>query len=101
MRLAVGSTRKLVDEAGIRLGLMEFWAEELGKSRGIWDDDTRGELINLWADVPPLLQDIESFQSKYELSKQTFFRSGAELSTAMLGLASFERVALWSVMQTN
>lgn len=101
LRLAVGSARALVDEAGLDLSLIEFWAKEFGQSRGIWDDDLKGELIDLWADIPPLLQDIEAFQSKYAHDKQTFYRSGAELSPAIVGLATFERVALWSVMQSS
>lgn len=101
LRLAAGSTRKLVDEAGLQFSSIEFWAHEFGKSRGLWDEDSKGEIMNLWADIPPLLQDIELFQSRHARDKQTFFRSGSELSTAIVGLASFERVALWSVMQSS
>jgi hypothetical protein len=101
LRLAVGSTRKLVEEAGLQFSIMEFWAHEFGKSRGICDDGTAEDFINLWGDIPPLLQDVEAFQAKYELSEQTFFRSGMELSGAIVGLGSFERVALWSVMQST
>lgn len=101
LRLAVGSTRELVDQAGIRFDSLEFWAHEFGKSRGIWDDDTKEHLTNLWADIPPLLQDVEAFQAKYAVDQQTFFRSGAELSPAIVGLTSFERVALWSVLTSS
>lgn len=98
LRIAAGATRKLVEEAGLQYSLIEFWVRDFAKSRGIRDDDPQN-LIDLWADIPPLLQDIEAFQSKYETDKQTFFRSGAELSDAIIGLSSFERVALWSTMQ--
>jgi MT-A70 protein len=98
---ARGTRAGWIARGGLHLGAMEFWSNDFGKSRGIWDDDTKGDSTDLWADVSPLLKDIESFQTKHELDKQTFFRSGTELSSAIVGLAGFERVALWSVMHSN
>ena len=73
----------------------------MGHARGIWDGEREGELVDLWADIPSYLQDLQAFQEKYVATEQTFFRAASELGNAIVGLASCERVALWSMTPSN
>jgi hypothetical protein len=101
LRICIGSIRKLLSDAGLSGSAISFWSRDFGKSRGIWSGEDEDALLNLWADVEPLLEEIESFQSKYTAAEQTFLRAGVELGSALIGLSAFERVALWGVMDTN
>jgi hypothetical protein len=87
----------LLKEAGYDAASIAFWAEGLGRGRGLWDGSSTGNPLDLWADVTPALADVELFQQKYSADEQTFFRMSAELGQVLIGLGSCERVALWSM----
>ena len=77
---------------------VEFWWNGLGQARGIWEGAKDNEdLTDLWAEIEPLLRDVEGFQNKYTHAEQTFFRLGNELGNVMTGLGSCERVAIWGM----
>jgi hypothetical protein len=97
LRIASGSTTMLLQEAGYNAASIAFWAEGLGRGRGLWDGDFTGNPLDLWADVTPALVDVELFQQKYSADEQTFFRMSAELGQVLMGLSSCERVAIWSM----
>jgi len=97
LRVASGSTTMLLKEAGYDAASIAFWAEGLGRGRGLWDGSSTGNPLDLWADVTPALADVELFQQKYSADEQTFFRMSAELGQVLIGLGSCERVALWSM----
>jgi hypothetical protein len=98
LRVAAGSTAQLIQASGSSAEAVDFWWNGLGQARGIWDGDRSGEgLTDLWADIEPLLQEIEGFQTKYRSDEQTFFRLGNELGSTLVGLASCERVAIWGM----
>jgi hypothetical protein len=97
LRLASGANTRLLKDAGYKADDIRFWWSGIGNARGLWDGVRGNDLVDLWADIPPLLQDIDAFQSRYSSAQQTFFRVGSELSPVVAGLGSCERVAVWSL----
>jgi hypothetical protein len=97
LRVASGSTTMLLRDAGYNATAIEFWAEGLGQGRGLWEGKSSGDPLDLWADVVPLLEEVELFQQKYNPSQQSFFRIGSELGRVVAGLGGCERVAIWSM----
>jgi hypothetical protein len=97
LRVASGSITMLLREAGYDAASIAFWAEGLGRGRGLWDSNSAGNPLDLWADVTPALAEVELFQQKYPADEQTFFRMSAELGQVIMGLGSCERVAIWSM----
>ncbi len=98
LRIAAGSTAQLIQAAGLTRESVEFWWDRLGQGRGLWDGPREdGSLTDLWADIEPLLRDIEGFQEKYTRAEQTFFRVGSELGHVLASLGSCERVAIWGM----
>jgi len=97
LRVASGSTTMLLKDAGYDAATIAFWAEGLGRGRGLWEGNAPGDPLDLWADISSLLADLESFQQKYPADQQTFFRMGAELGQVLMGLGGCERVAIWSM----
>jgi hypothetical protein len=87
----------LLREAGYDAASIAFWSEALGKGRGLWDGNSTGDPLDLWADVSPFLAEVESFQQKYPAREQTFFRMSVELGQVLIGLGGCERVAIWSM----
>lgn len=99
LRVASGSTADLLRDAGFTPPSMAFWWEGIGQSRGLWDGAMdAGDLLDLWADIQLLLDDIDTFQGAHNREDQTFFRLGSELGEALVGLGSCERVAIWSLI---
>jgi hypothetical protein len=98
LRVASGSASELIRSAGLPANSISFWWNEFGPDRGLWEGSKPSEeLVDLWADVEPLLNDIDSFQSRHQASDQTFLRLGSELAHALVGLGGTERVAVWSL----
>lgn len=98
LRMASGATAHLLRSAGVEAKALAFWIEGVGKNKGLWNIPVDGgRLIDLWADIPPLLSEIDVFQGKYSPQEQTFYLVGNELGGALAGLGSCERVALWSM----
>jgi hypothetical protein len=97
LRVASGSTTMLLQAAGYNAASIAFWADGLGRGRGLWEGNWLGDPLDLWADVAPLLEDIEAFQQKYSAGQQSFFRMGTELGQTLTALGACERVAIWSM----
>lgn len=98
LRLAAGSTADLLRSSGYTADAISFWWEQVGRSRGLWEQSREPEdLLDLWADVGVLLEEVRSFQNRNPPSDQSFFRFGSELSSVLIGLTACERVALWAL----
>lgn len=101
LRLASGATCDLLQEVALSAESMEFWWASLGPGRGLWEGDRdSGSLYDLWADIEPILRDIDDFQERHIPNARTFFRIESELSRAVTILGTCERVALWSLIPT-
>ena len=97
LRLAAGSTLKLIRAAGISADQLGFWWSALGLNRGIWEGNKgRDELLDLWDDISALCDEIREYQSKTSLPQQTFHNIGATMPHVVAGLGGCERVAIWS-----
>jgi len=101
LRVATGAAAELIRQAGFSASATAFWWESLGQSRGLWEGKRDGALIDLWADVAPLLQESAAFQRKYQNADQTFYRIQHELGPTLIGLGSCERVAVWSLVPSS
>ncbi|BEV46457.1 hypothetical protein [Afipia carboxidovorans] len=95
LRTASGAASNLFRAVGITEAQVAFWSNNLGRSRGLWESAAPATLSDLWADISLQLDEVESFQTKYTKSKQTFYRVGAELHEALVDLGSCERAAIW------
>jgi hypothetical protein len=98
LRLASGSALELVTEVGFTADDVKFWWGAVGTSRGMWDGvRTAGSIIDLWADIEPILKGVDAFQTRVLPADQTFFRAASEVLPDISGLGSCERIALWSL----
>jgi hypothetical protein len=99
LRVASGSTADLLRDAGFTSSSIAFWWDSVGRSRGLWDGAMDAvDLLDLWADIRLILDDLDTFQTTHTRESQTFFRIGSELGDALARLGSCERVAIWSLV---
>ncbi len=98
LRIASGSTARLVQRSGLTPDSIQFWWNGFGQARGLWEGQREADtLTDLWADIEVCLSEIDDFESRNSLAQQTFYRIGNELGRALAGLASCERVAIWGI----
>jgi hypothetical protein len=98
LRIASGSTARLVQRSGLTPDSIQFWWNGFGQARGLWEGQREADtLTDLWADIEVCLSEIDDFESRNSLAQQTFYRIGKELGPALAGLASCERVAIWGI----
>jgi hypothetical protein len=98
LRLASGASAQLLLSSGLSADSTLFWWSDLGIARGLWEGSKNaGDLVDLWADIDLLLNEVDNFQQKYPPESQSFGLVGSELATSIVGLGSCERVAIWSM----
>jgi hypothetical protein len=98
LRLAAGSSLQLIRSSGIAGEKLQFWWNELGVGRGLWDGTKdRTELLDLWDDITVLFEDIRGFQESTPANDQTFQLIGSKIPHVVTGLGGCERVAIWSL----
>jgi hypothetical protein len=98
LRLATGSSVKLIRSAGITGDQIEFWWSRLGINRGVWaGTKPRTDLLDLWDDVEALISDARQFQQNTPAADQSFHLIGDRIPQVVAGLGGCERVAIWSL----
>jgi hypothetical protein len=98
LRVAAGSSLRLIRSAGVTSEKLEFWWSELGISRGIWDGaKDQADLLDLWEDIAKLFEDIRDFQTSTPVPEQTFQVMSNKIPQVVAGLGGCERVAIWSL----
>jgi hypothetical protein len=98
LRVATGSTLRLVRSSGIAPDTLEFWWNKLGVNRGLWDGPMqKADLLDLWNDISALFEDIRLFQNSTPEPQQTFQLIGNKIPQVVVGLGGCERVAIWSL----
>ena len=98
LRIASGSTARLIQRSGLTPDSIEFWWNGFGQARGLWEGQREtNTLTDLWADIELYLSEMDDFESKNSLAEQTFYRIGDKLGRVLPGLASCERVAIWGI----
>jgi hypothetical protein len=76
-----------------------FWYESLGQQRGLWTGMWSGDsFTDLWADVGISLEDLSSYQTGTEPAAQSVFGVLNEYPRLAGVMGSYERVALWSLL---
>jgi len=89
---------ELLVEAGFSAQGLGFWWGAVGNSRGMWDGlRTPESIIDLWADIAPVLGSLDQFQLSVPSDEQTFFRLSNEIDPSVSGLGSCELIAIWSL----
>ena len=95
LRLATGASANLLFEAGITREDLDFWVQGVGTVRGIWHPkDAPEELIDLWADVDSVLQQMEFHVDSDSPSTRAVWQ---EESKGLAILGECERAALWGL----
>jgi hypothetical protein len=98
LRVAAGSSLRLIRSAGVSSEKLKFWWSELGVSRGIWDGaKDRADLLDLWEDIIALFEDIRDFRTSTPAPEQTFQVISNKIPQVVAGLGGCERVAIWSL----
>jgi hypothetical protein len=98
LRVASGSTARLVGRAGFSIDSIEFWWNGFGQARGLWEGNKPADtLVDLWSDVEVWLDEIDEFEQRNPTVDRTFHRIRSELGAALPGLASCERMAIWGI----
>lgn len=98
LRVSAGSALSLMHAGGISSNEIDFWWQQLGNARGLWDGGrSRDELLDLWKDIDGFLDDAQAFRLQNPRETQTFYRLSTELAHVVVGLGSCERVALWTM----
>jgi len=98
LRVAAGSAQILIREADISSDTLKFWWESLGTYRGLWEGPREKEdLLDLWEDVSPHLEEVRVFLETTPPDQRTFHRMGTELSRALMCFGGCERFAIWSM----
>lgn len=98
LRLATGSALELETEIGLSARDTSFWWGAVGNCRGMWDGArVETEILDLWADIEPVLAGVDLFQASVPVVDQTFFRAANEIVPDVSGLGSCERIAIWGL----
>lgn len=98
LRLATGSALELETDIGLSAKDTSFWWGAIGNCRGMWDGArTETEIMDLWADIEPVLAGVDHFQARVPSPDQTFYRLGNEISPDVSHLGSCERIAIWGL----
>jgi len=95
LRLASGSALDLLKASGI--GSIDFWSTGIGKARGMWDSASPASVLDLWTDIQPSLQEVDTFLNAHAKNAQTFHRVEKDLGAAANSMGCCERIALWGM----
>ena len=95
LRIATGASAMLLADAEIDKHQLDFWIQDVGTGRGIWQPEEPPEdLVDLWADVEYELDTIDDWSIGTELSTKGIWAvSSRELSV----LGECERIGLWGL----
>ena len=101
LRIATGSCFQLINSATFSSTDLEFWWNNLGVERGLWNQRSKpgnnsGGLISLWDDVDIALQKITAWNSK--VSHPSYSGLINKQNTSLRVLESCERIGLWGLI---
>ena len=101
LRIATGSCFQLINSATFSSTDLEFWWNNLGVERGLWNRRSKpgnnlGDIISLWDDVDIALQKIAAWKSK--VSNPSYSGLINRQNTSLRVLESCERIGLWGLI---
>jgi hypothetical protein len=97
LRVATGACSQFLSSAKFSAPELEFWWEQLGQGRGLWNLGMKPErLTDLWADVAAAIEQLGGWA---ELNKATatYARWQVECASDLSTLGSCERIGLWGL----
>src|SRR6185312_15118509 len=69
-----------------------------GNWRGLWDGDRDpATILDLWADIEPVLTSIDVYQASVQADAQTLFNASSAIAPPLNTLGSCERIAIWGL----
>lgn len=96
LRVASGTVRHMLIEAGVGLGSLSFWWEPYGRERGLWTiPPLSSELMDGWADTELTLREVDEWIDQGR--EGTYREMWTSLPNPVTDLASLEKVGLWSL----
>ena len=101
LRIATGSCFQLISGATFSSTDLEFWWNNLGVERGLWNQRNKpgnnsGDIITLWDDVDIALQKISAWNSR--VSHPSYSGLINKQNTSLRVLESCERIGLWGLI---
>lgn len=100
LRLATGSSKKLISDAGRNFDDIHFWWNKIATNAGIWDNSTAytsSTLNDLWLDIDDyVLQELDGKKCDNTVSLHTI-KNDNELSKSLHLLSECERIMLWGL----
>lgn len=98
LRLATGSALELERDIGLSAADTSFWWDAIGNCRGMWDGERDPTtILDLWADIEPVLTSIDAYQASVHVSARTLFKASSVISPDLNTLGSCERIAIWGL----
>lgn len=98
LRLATGSALELEKDIGLSAADTSFWWDTIGNCRGMWDGERDpATILDLWADIEPVLTGIDAYQTSVQAEAQTLFNASSAISPDLNTLGSCERIAIWGL----
>src|SRR6185312_11058659 len=98
LRLATGSALELERDIGLSAVDTSFWWDTIGNCRGLWDGDRDpATILDLWADIEPVLTSIDVYQASVQADAQTLFNASSAIAPPLNTLGSCERIAIWGL----
>ena len=101
LRIATGSCFQLINSATFSSTDLEFWWNNLGIERGLWNQRKKpgnnlGDIISLWDEVDTALQKIAAWNSR--VSHPSYLGLINKQNTSLRILESCERIGLWGLI---
>ena len=101
LRIATGSCFQLITSATFSSSDLEFWWNNLGVERGLWNQRNKpgnnsGDIISLWDDVDTALQKLVAWNSR--VSHPSYSGLINKQNTSLRILESCERIGLWGLI---
>jgi hypothetical protein len=97
LRLASGTSEKLLNSAYIERHDINFWSSRFGVVRGIWNDGEQPDnMLDLWQDIEEAVYSIDSWNTARD-SRVSYSEFRKQQVAPLQVLCECERIALWSI----
>jgi hypothetical protein len=90
LRLGTGAANKMIENAHISQGDIEFWWRSLGENRGLWEATQADPISDMWIEIDAALQSMNDNAS----SITNHYRWRSDYAADILALSGCERIGL-------
>jgi hypothetical protein len=96
LRIATASCSYLIQSTNINKSHLEFWCNELGEERGLWDPgEIPEDLQDLWEDISDAIKDLEQWSNNNNPGSLSYAKWRRECSFSISMLGGCELIAMW------